>query len=350
MALRHSEDFSLSVSLPDAACLGRSDLFGDELLDVPSVSLVRTPGSRREVARKRNALVQRAVAVCHTCPVLMQCRDFSSRVVVFGVAGGLPPEDPARARHSALSVVSSAQPSTAPVPVDPERALELLAEGMDHREVARELGCSDRTIRRIVTRTAIRQAPVPPLDEVPHLAHLQQLGPADVAYFRNDDPRVDDMQRPAAPSIPVDVDGHGLPAGRALQGGYDRLAAVTVAMLDLFIPAEPLTRDEIIAGAAPYVPTDMALTTWASATSQPTSHPNIRVLPPGMAAVPPGDRISRGARAYLLARIQGLADSRVLVPAPEGCLRISRPAWEAWVAYRAHSPAVSAQTLRDTLF
>jgi len=290
------------------------------------------------------------VAVCHGCSALERCRDFSSRVVVFGVAGGLPPEDPSRARANTLSLVPTKQIAKAPAAVDPEKALALLSEGLDSRQVAKELGCSDRTIRRIMTRTAIRRAPVPPIDQVPVLADLPHMGPNDVAFFRSDDGPHPTPARPILRAQVTDVDPRELPSGRALQGHYDQLASVTVAVMDLFVPAQSLTRDEIVAATQEYIPARVALANWASSTSQPTSVPGIRVLPPGMAAVHPVDRIARGARAYLLERIQGLVDARCLVPAPDGLLRISRPAWETWISYRLGTTASDNEPAMDTLF
>lgn len=340
----------LIVELPDAACIGEADLFGDEILDIPSISVMRSPGGRQIASRQRSEQIAKAIAVCHSCAVLEQCRDLASRVVMFGVAGGLPPEDPARAHHNSSPPSASPHSKPAPTAVDPARVLQLLEQGLDSREVAAEVGCSDRTVRRIVMRTAIRQAPVPPIEDIPFLSDLPVYKPNEVAYFRTDGPEqpADAPERPEAPVMPAAVEMSSLPNGRTLHASFDRLPACMVALLDLFIPGSPLARDEILEATSGYVSTGLALATWSSTASQPTSDSNVRVLPPGMGAVKYEDRVSRGARSYMLTRIQSLIDSRCLLPTSDGFFTISRQALGDWLRYR-YSPHGEGQLSLDFL-
>lgn len=326
----------LIVELPDAACIGEADLFGDEILDIPSISVMRSPGGRQIATQRRSEQIAKAIAVCHSCVVLEQCRDLASRVVMFGVAGGLPPEDPARAHHNSSPPSALPHSKPAPAAVDPARVLQLLEQGLDSREVAAEVGCSDRTVRRIVMRTAIKQAPVPPIENIPFLEDLPVYRPDEIAYFRTDGPdqHLDAPECPEAPAMPAAVEMSSLPNGRTLHASFDRLPACMVVLLDLFIPGSPLARDEILEATSGYVSTGLALATWSSTASQPTSVKNVRVLPPGMGAVTHQDRVSRGARSYMLTRIQSLVESRCLLPTSDGFFTISRQAWDDWLRYR----------------
>lgn len=329
------DDPVTTPQLPQAACLSHSDLFASELLDLPADVLAATPTERRAAAMtRRDTAVEQALTICGTCPHLTSCREYATNVAVFGVAGGLAPEHPDRARRAGQSAPSPTRTVRPSAPVDPQVALALLDDGLTSSQIADQLGCSERTIRRIAARRAVAQTPVPDVATVPMLHTLPVSDTAEAAFYRPYPPDADrSVDYPATPAVGWATAPMDLPVGAAIDQPRT-LAPATAAIMDALLSGEPVAREDLLSTGAAFTHPYTSLTVWASTASQPTVVDGVRVLPPGMSRIPADQRESRGARMAVTERLQAAIDNRWIVDAGYGYLQISRQAWAVWAPFR----------------
>lgn len=325
--------------MDQAACRGQEHLFDAVALEWDPRSREARSLSPAERADQQSAYddaVAACLTVCAQCPVLTQCRDWveATPLRVYGVVGGLAPDDRDHDTHAAPNEPLSGSP------INTELVLFLHDKGVPVSMIAKETHRSERSIRRVIAQQEMAHISEARRVNMPRYSALSiPTDYRDSDYLLIDVPRhVMAVPHPECPEQfphpPTPALVELLPAATAPLNP-ESVSGIAAAILDVLADGQSHSRDELIAAATAVVPEELALREWAVGVSTATETPARRIMRASTTQVPHGERVARGAHRRASSYLAWMERTRGWVHHRAGHFVAAGDVLLAWHAHRA---------------